>query len=773
MIEKHQTEPIYSIQLKQSSYVVGVAAGRFPYLLHWGASIPAVTREDGPGRPPLRAFEVADFPEGDASSSSLPVEYALFGGADYRAPSVLVRDREGAPRSTLELLESTVQSGPPELSALPGVDAAEEHLSFLFRVAETGLRLVLTYAALPEIDVVLRHVRLENRSDDPAAAYSVERLMSVTVPVEAGRGGAGRAPGGAAHQAAAAGAGAPAAGSGWELLTLDGAHARERYPHRTALRPGTTAIGSRRGSSSHRHTPWAALVPPDTSEHRGEAYGVGLLYSGDFLIEAEVDEEGACRMNAGLHPDTTRFTLAPGEAVDAPQCALGFSRDGLNGLSHCFHGLVADYLTPAAWRGRPRPVLLNSWEAAYFDVTEADILEIGRTGAQLGVELLVLDDGWFGERNDDTTSLGDWQVNRKKLPGGLERLAGGIHELRLQFGLWVEPEMVSRDSELYRAHPDWCLHVAGEPRLESRNQLVLDLSRAEVRDWMADWLTELIDRVGIDYIKWDMNRYLSNVGSAVAPAGRQAEVPYRYMEGLYAVLGLVTERFPEVLFEGCSGGGGRFDLGMMPYFPQYWTSDNTDAVSRLPIQYGSSYLFPQAAVGAHVTSVPNHQVGRSAPLGFRSMVAMAGNWGFELDPRELSEREAAIIRAEIGWYREHRALLQFGSFYRLENPLVSYSRESSWLVVSRDRSEAVAFWFRPFAEANRRGVRWRLAGLDPDRYYRGSYMRTEEVSSGSREEHDLGGPLSGAELMHRGLPLPPMEQDYAGIRLHLRADAHL
>jgi alpha-galactosidase len=407
---------------------------------------------------------------------------------------------------------------------------------------------------------------------------------------------------------------------------------------------------------------------------------------------------------------------------------------------------------PPRFQDTERPVLFNNWEATYFDFDEPKLLSLADTAAELGLELFVLDDGWFGERNSDATSLGDWQVNRRKLPGGLSALAEQIRSRGMDFGLWVEPEMISRESELFRQHPDWCLHIPGRPTAEGRNQLVLDLTRREVREHLITTFNAILDSAPISYVKWDMNRYLTNVASPSLPAERQQEVYHRYVLGLYEVMEAITGAHPEVLFEGCSGGGGRFDLGILYYMPQYWTSDNTDAVSRLKIQYGTSILYPPVTMGAHVSAVPNHQVGRSTPLHTRGNAALSGNLGYELDISALSAEEQAQVREQIAFYKQRRRLIQFGRFIRLLDPF--QTGEAAWMFVSRDQEEALVFWFLYRREANRPRRRLQLASLDSWR----DYM---DEASGRR--------YGGAELMHRGILLPSATHDFESVRIALQA----
>lgn len=436
------------------------------------------------------------------------------------------------------------------------------------------------------------------------------------------------------------------------------------------------------------------------------------------------------------------------DSFQTPEAILVYSNEGIGGLSRNYHKLYRTRLARGVHRDKVRPILANNWEATYFDFNEEKIEEIAKVGADLGIELFVLDDGWFGKRDDDTTSLGDWFEDRKKLPNGLENLAKRVNDLGIQFGLWFEPEMISPDSELYRKHPDWCLHVPGRRRTLARTQSVLDLSRQDVREYLFDMLSGILSRVPISYIKWDMNRFMTEIGSAQWPAEKQQEIAHRYMLGLYELLERITNAFPKILFESCASGGGRFDPGMLYYMPQTWTSDDTDAIERQKIQYGTSIVYPVSAIGAHVSAVPNHQVGRMTPLKTRGDVAMSGNFGYELDLTKFTEEEKVIVKEQINTYKANRSLIQQGDLYRLMSPFEGKGNETSWMFVSEDKSEAILFYFRVLAEPEAPYKRLILHGLDKNAKYK-------EVNTGQVYGGDF--------LMHAGLPISPENTDYASL----------
>ncbi len=492
----------------------------------------------------------------------------------------------------------------------------------------------------------------------------------------------------------------------WDMLHLPGAWSRERNAERIPPARMTRSISSCRGASGHEHNPFAALLRPDTTEFNGECLGVSLVYSGDFEIAADENAFGTTQLTAGINPASFSWRLRPGETFRAPEAVCVWSDAGLNAMSQAFHALFRQRLCRGKWRDRERPVLINNWEATYFDFNEEKLLKIARRAAQAGIELFVLDDGWFGKRNTDHCSLGDWTVNREKLPGGLKHLADELKALGMMFGLWFEPEMVSPDSDLYRAHPDWCLHAEGRRRTQSRNQLILDMSRTEVQDYVIGAVSEVLESAEISYVKWDMNRNFKEAGSAELLDGREAETGHRYMLGLYRVLETVVGRFPDVLFESCSGGGGRFDPGMLYYMPQTWTSDNTDAMARLKIQYGTSYVYPASAMGAHVSAVPNHQTNRITPIDTRAAAAMGGNFGYELDLTALSEQDFEAVCRQTQMVKRLRATTLKGVFTRLLPP---EENVTAWQFA--DEKRIILCVFRHEAVSNTAPVDIRLKNL--------------------------------------------------------------
>jgi alpha-galactosidase len=742
MIRTMNSCSLFNLATKRSNYILGIYKNRWLSHYYWGARIEpdALAMECIPAAP--AAYEVAgDEADKSFSLNRVPFEYPYGLSGDFRSPAFEAYS-EGRAVLDLRVESWRVFPGRPELPGLPHIRVNEsanvETLEFTLADSLTGFTVLLSYTVFEESDIIARNATIRNSGSAPLdilSAYSFS--LDLQLP------------------------GAGAEREELELLSLQGAWARERSIIRQPIRAGRVEIGSVRGISGHFTSPNCALLRRGTGEDSGEAWAFSLVYSGDWSIACERNEEGSYRVQGGLNPSTFAWSLEPGGSFACPEALLCYSSEGLSGMSRNFHDAVIGNILPSGWARRPRPILINNWEATYFDFDEDRLISIAEAAKGLGVELFVMDDGWFGKRDDDASSLGDWSADPRKLPGGLPALAERIRALGLKFGLWIEPEMISPDSELYRTHPDWCLHMEGRPRSESRNQLVLDLTRAEVREWIAARVRGLLASCRPDYVKWDMNRPFSHAGSCALPADAgarrlyQKEIRHRCALGLYEVMGSVTSAFPEILFEGCAGGGGRMDMGMLCYMPQYWTSDNTDALDRAAIQYGTSLFMPPLVMGSHVSAVPNHQTGRRAPLKARSLVAMSGNLGYELDPSSLSDEEREGIKASNDWYKAHRSLLQFGRFWRLASPFEG--NEASWIFVSRDGREALVFWLRALSRANRGRESLLLRGLNEGFAY--------TVTAEGRPQRTL----SGSELMRRGLPLSPARGDGEALLFELSA----
>ena len=520
----------------------------------------------------------------------------------------------------------------------------------------------------------------------------------------------------------------------YEWIQFSGAWSRERHEKVRKLEQGIQSVGSRRGHSSHEHNPFVILKRPTADEFQGEAIGFSLVYSGNFLAQAEVDTHGSTRMLMGIHPDGFDWKLEKGESFQTPEAVMAYTDKGLNHLSQTFHKLYQRRLARGYWRDKARPILINNWEATYFDFTEERIVEIAEKAKECGVELFVLDDGWFGQRSSDKAGLGDWVANRERLPQGIEGLAERISSLGMKFGLWFEPEMVNKDSDLYRAHPDWILQVPERTNSHGRFQHVLDFSRKEVVDAIYEMMSKILGNAKISYVKWDMNRSITECFSAALPADRQGEVFHRYILGVYDLYERLTSRFPEILFESCASGGARFDPGILYYAPQGWTSDDTDAVERLKIQYGTSYCYPVSSMGSHVSVSPNHQLNRETPLYTRANVAYFGTFGYELDLNKLTEEEQEEVKKQIAFMKEYRELFQFGTFYRLSSPFEN--NVTAWMSVSEDKKTSIVGWYRVLNPVNGSYTRLKLCGLLEDAEY------TVEGQNGT---------FFGDELMNLGI----------------------
>ncbi len=654
-------------------------------------------------------------------------EYPTPFRGDFRVPALTASDVRGAPLALdLRYAGHLVRPGKPALRELPATyveDAAEaETLTVYLRSADCALEVDLHYTIFRDLPILARRATIRNAG---SARVFLDRALSASVDFD---------------------------DPDWDLVQFSGAWARERHVRRRRLGPGLQSVSSVRGHSGHEHNPAVALARPGTSEESGEVYGFALVYSGNFVAGAELSSHGETRVSIGINPENFRWSLDPGAGFETPETALSYSRSGFSALSDAYHRLFSKRLARGPWRDRERPVLLNNWEGTYFDFNEERLLGMARSAKDLGVELFVLDDGWFGERNDDTSSLGDWDSNPQKLPEGISGLARKIEAMGLKFGLWIEPEMVNPRSRLFAAHPDWAIGPMNGARTLCRNQYVLDLSRGEVVDHLYSVLSRLLRSAPVSYVKWDMNRSITEpVSSALSPE-RQGEFFHRYILGLYELYGRLTADFPEVLFESCSGGGGRFDPGLLAFAPQAWTSDDSDAIERLGIQWGSSFFYPASSMGAHVSASPNHQVGRAVPLGTRASVAFFGAFGYELDPDALSGADRAAIKEQISFFKEWRTVFQFGSFLRLRGPEDGDGNEVSWMSVSGDQSRAVVLFARVLARPNPPFGRLRLRGLDPERTYRVSARPSVPVP-GEASARLNDGSRGGDELMSVGLLL--------------------
>ena len=630
--------------------------------------------------------------EGNSTFSleNIKQEYPTFGCGDMRFPAYEIERENGSHVVEFVYKEHKIYNGKPKLEGLPATyvesDDEAQTLELVLEDTSINTRIVLLYTIYEAFPVIARSVRFECDSDEKITLLSA---MSACVDLP---------------------------DKDYEMIDLAGVWARERYVRRHKLDYGIQSIYSMRGCSSYQFNPFLALARENADEFQGQVYGFSLVYSGNFLAQTEVDNYDTARVLMGIHPNGFKWTLGKGESFQIPEMVMVYSEAGLNGMSQTFHKLYRTRLARGTWRDKVRPILINSWEAFYFDFDAPKLLGLADAAADLGMELFVLDDGWFGKRDDSTSSLGDWYPNEEKLKGTLKELAEKINAKGLKFGLWIEPEMTNKDSDLYRAHPDWLLAEQGKRICHSRTQYVLDFSKKEVREYIGDMLENLLAEVPVSYIKWDMNRTFSEVFSNGNDREYQGKVCHKYILGVYELYERLTSRFPHVLFESCASGGARFDPGMLYYAPQGWTSDDTDAIERLKIQYGTSMVYPVSCMGSHVSASPNHQTNRVTPIETRADVAYFGTFGYELDLLKLGEEDKAEIRRQIAFMKEKRDLIQKGTFYRLKSPFEG--NETAWMIVSEDQKKALVGYYRVMQPVNVGFKRLKLKGLKEDTCYK-------------------------------------------------------
>ncbi|MBQ8202194.1 MAG: alpha-galactosidase [Clostridia bacterium] len=705
------------------SYVICLLEGGIPAHMYFGKRISGINPAAI-----LRHYDLpadGSFSMQGCSLDHVPHEYPAFGLGDLREGAVSVRQQDGTRSVDLRVTATEVIDGKPALPGLPAT-FGDNAKTLLLHMKDMliGLEVTLSYTLFDDVAGVMRNVSFRNASD---ADLVIERAYSLCLELPDSR---------------------------YDLITLSGAWSREREMIRRPLTMGEQGVSSLKGATSLHNSNMLFLARPETTEEQGEAIGAALVYSGNFTAQVHVDSHRYSRAFLGLNDVDFQWTMKPGETFTTPEAVTVYSDKGLGGMSAQFHRVCAEHLVRGKYAKAPRPILLNNWEATYFGFNEEKLLKIARTAADVGVELFVLDDGWFGKRDNDTTSLGDWFVDTAKLPDGMKHLSDQVHAMGLKFGLWFEPEMISPVSKLYEAHPDWAIHIPGREPVQQRSQLTLDLSREDVQDFVYEAVAQHLREDGIDYVKWDMNRNFSNIGSAQLPADRQKELPHRYMLGLYRVLERLVNDFPEVLFESCSSGGGRFDMGMLHYMPQTWTSDNTDALCRCQIQYSTSLVFPPFAMGSHVSAVPNHQTGRITPIETRGNVAMSGCFGYELDLNTLSAEELDKVRGQIARIKGLRSTLLYGDFHRLLSPYEG--NDTAWITVSKDQNEAVFMLTRALAKSFTYAPLIKLRGLAADKTYTVA---------------ETGESYTGDELMNLGLSVKLPWGDAASVSLTLKANA--
>ena len=728
MIVLDQENKIFTLHTRNTTYQM--KADQYNVLLHtyYGAKIDncdlSVLLQCGE-----RSFTPNPNEAGSNRNYSLdvaPQEYSTCGVGDFRLPAIELELANGSHTADMRYEGFRLEKGKYALEGLPGFYSTKdeaETLVIMLRDAAAQVVMELYYSVFEAYDLITRTVRIVNQGTE-----EIRLCRCASLCLDFPR-------------------------SDMDLITFNAHHLMERCLDRGPLRPGIQSVGSVRGISSHQHNPFVILCGRDTDEDTGMCCGAMLLYSGNFEAAVECSQYENSRLVMGIHPFHFCWTLTSGQAFTAPEAAMVYSSNGFGQMSRQYHRAIRKHLLREPYDGRRKPVLINNWEATYFDFNADRLADIAREASALGIELFVMDDGWFGSRNNDDSGLGDWQVNLEKLPGGLEELVPRIKNMGMKFGIWIEPEMVNEDSHLYRAHPDWALHVPGRAPARGRGQLALDFSRKDVRDSIYEQMKVVLSSADIAYLKWDMNRSLTDVWSASLPSRRQGEVYHRYVLGVYDLLERLHRDYPHILIEGCCGGGGRFDGGMLYYTPQVWCSDDTDAIDRLCIQYGTSFCYPVCTMGAHVSAVPNEQNGRVTPLKTRGITAMSGAFGYEMDLGKCTAEEKKEIRRQVESYKTHYNLLHEGDYYRLSSPFQDRSF-TAWEQVSPDQREALVSVVYGCINAAPLFGTLRIKGLNPDFQY----------------QIDGAEPLySGETLMKAGYPFPQIQGDYSAFQIYLRA----
>lgn len=723
---------IFKLDTAHTSYLIGLADEEgFIGHVYYGKTI----SDSGAGYL-MRTGEPPFVPSQnnrDRSSffDAFPMEFPGCNTGDYRESAIEVLDAKGHNAVEIVYKAHRILKGKPGLQGLPATFGREQECMTLEIDGEDkvlGLEVTLRYSIFEDVDVIARSVSVKNASQE---SFFLTRLMSASVDMDM-----------------------DGVQENYRLLTLHGSWARERHMEFREIGCGKTSVSSTRGESSHQEHPFMALVSETATQESGSVYGFHFVYSGNFLAQVEKNQFESLRVQMGIHPKNFCYQVRPGEVFQAPEVILTYSAEGLGGMSRTLHDLYRNHLIRSPYKDKKRPILINNWEATYFNFDTEKLLDIAREAKKAGIEMLVMDDGWFGCRNDDNTSLGDWKVNEKKLQGGLKYLVDQVNETGLKFGIWFEPEMVSPDSDLYRAHPDWAIAIPDRTPCRSRNQYVLDLTRREVLEYVYHSVAEILHSANIEYVKWDMNRQLTDLGSLYLGRENQGELSHRYVLAVYELQERLTREFPDLLLENCSGGGARFDPGMLYYSPQIWCSDDTDAIERLVIQEGTALIYPLSTMGAHVSDCPNHTVGRNTPFSTRGNVALAGTFGYELDITKIPEEDRAQIPEQVALYHKYNDLVRGGDYYRI----ASYRQNhffDCYAVVSKDKREALVTLVQVLRRPNYHSRMIKLAGLNPGLKYR---------------NEETGEVYWGDTLMNAGIPVQEMWGDFQSKLIHLVAE---
>ena len=717
-----EEKKVFLLHTPQTTYGIAVVDDRFLCHAYYGkridsADIRYLLREDEPPFVPGTNKR-----EENSFLDSRPMEYPENGMGDYREAAFCVRSLQGYKGSELVYKHYEIEPGKPALEGLPATWGGAADCTTLKLYCEDvllGMEVCLQYTVFESLDVITRSVLVRNNGREP---FYLEKVYSACLDMD---------------------------DRSFEVIGLFGSWARERHIQRMPVGYGRQNIASFKGESSHQESPFMALVTPGTNQETGEVYAMNFVYSGCFMAQVEKNQFDSVRMTMGIHPDTFTWKLSPGELFTAPEVVMVYSAEGLGKMTRTFHDLYREHLIRSPYVKKPRPILINNWEGTYFDFDEQKLLDIAKEASKLGVEMLVMDDGWFGKRNSDDNSLGDWFVNEEKLKGGLKLLVDNVRKTGMKFGIWFEPEMISSDSDLFRAHPDWAIQIPGRNITQSRAQYVLDMGRPEVADAVYKMVYDILKSADISYVKWDMNRQLTTLGSAALESDRQGELMHRYMLGVYRLQERLVTDFPDLLLENCSGGGARFDAGMLYYSPQIWTSDDTDAIERLTIQEGTALVYPVSCMGSHVSVCPNHTVQRVTPFETRGNVAMAGTFGYELDMTKLSDEEKEMVKEQTDAYHRYYPLVAEGDYYRLLSRLPE-NKADSWMLVSKDKTKALLFYVKVLTYPNEKSSFLRLQGLDAGKTY------------------NIGGErYTGAVLMNAGIRIPGGMHDFTSLVMEI------
>lgn len=733
MITYNEKQRTFKLDTPNTSYVIGIVDEEgFVGHAYYGrrledADVLYLMRTDEPPFVPSRNNR-----ERCSFYDCFPFEYPTGGVGDYRESCISIKTKGGHTGAMLSYVSHEIFDGKPKLEGLPATFGDEGECTTLRLVCEdaiVGMKVELLYTAFNDTDVITRSVRVTNTGKEH---FYLTKVYSACLDMD---------------------------NQDFDMVTLHGSWARERCIQRKTLGFGIQNVSSFRGESSHQDHPFLALVSKNANQESGEIYAMNFVYSGNFRAQAEVSQFDYVRMSMGIHPENFCWKLESGESFQSPEVVMVYTDKGFDAMTSSFHRLYRKHLIRGEYKDRKRPILINNWEATYFNFDTDKLLSIAREASKLGIEMLVMDDGWFGKRSSDDCSLGDWKVNEDKIKGGLKHLVDEVNKLGMKFGIWFEPEMISPDSDLYRAHPDWAIAIPNRTATQSRQQYVLDLSRREVADYVYEAVASVLRSANIEYVKWDMNRQLSDIGSFGLPADRQGELYHRYVLAVYGLQERLTSEFPHLLLENCSGGGARFDAGMLYYSPQIWCSDDTDAIERLKIQEGTALIYPLSTMGAHISDCPNHAIGRNTPFETRGIVALAGTFGYELDVTKIPQEDREMIPQQVAMYHKFNDLVREGDYYRI----ASYSQNKSfdcWQIVSGDKAKSLVTFVQVLNRPNFKSRRILLKGLDPDKRYTVSFENNKDIKEKV---------YSGDALMKAGILMPNPWGDFKAWLIYLEA----